>query len=357
MFKLNLEKIEAAGLEKFKAEKNPAVVDDYGEQLKDLFLIRNPRFRFMPDYQTELQQFTDQFLAGQLAEQSGSWFYFEWSNTLVHYLPEMDYLEARTARNKNLITAEEQQKFYQATIAVAGLSVGSHAALTIAMMGGAKNIKIADSDAVSVTNLNRLRYGAAVMGQKKAHLVAHIIAEMNPYANIYVYDDGVTEQNIADFLGGSEASPKLDILVEEIDNLAMKIVLRLEARKLKIPVIMATDNGDGVIADVERFDLNPEAQIFNGALGDITIEQFKNFNPAELPKLAAKVAGPELIVPRMLASLGEVGKTLYSWPQLGSAATFSGVAAAYLARRIATGADIKSGKYDLNLDKIFGISE
>jgi hypothetical protein len=141
------------------------------------------------------------------------------------------------------------------------------------------------------------------------------------------------------------------VLAEGVDNLMAKINLRRLCKVSAIPVLMATDNGDNVIVDVERYDVDPGLEIFNGALGDFG--QFESFKPEDLPKLATKVAGPELIVPRMLASLLEVGRTLYSWPQLGSAATFTGVATAYLIRSIATGKPVKSGKYDLNLDNIF----
>jgi hypothetical protein len=55
----------------------------------------------------------------------------------------------------------------------------------------------------------------------------------------------------------------------------------------------------------------------------------------------------------MLTSLLEVGKTLYSWPQLGDAATLSGVAVAYIAKRLALKEKIRTGKLEINLDRIF----
>jgi hypothetical protein len=55
----------------------------------------------------------------------------------------------------------------------------------------------------------------------------------------------------------------------------------------------------------------------------------------------------------MLESLLQVGKTLYSWPQLGDAATLSGVAVAYIVRKLALGEPVKSGKLEVNLDAIF----
>jgi len=352
MYKFNCEKIEISEKSKNDLEVLK-IVDDFESQLLELFLIRNPQFRFNKDYKESYEKFSGDFLKTKDSKTAGNWFFFPWNKTLIHYLPEEEYFEVRTARNKNLITNEEQVKYYNSTIAIAGLSVGSHAALTLAMTGGAKNLKLADFDNVSVSNLNRLRYGASVLGENKALIAARIIAEINPYSNIYIYDDGITEANIEDFVTGSKDSPKSDFIIEGVDNLEMKIRLREAAKKNKLPLIMATDNGDGIIVDVERYDVEQDLSLFNGAIGNFTLEDFKNFPPQELPKLATKVAGPDFIVPRMLGSLLQVGRTLYSWPQLGTAATFTGVASAYLTRAILNGRPIKSGKYDLNLESFF----
>src|SRR3990167_10414315 len=41
----------------------------------------------------------------------GRWVFFPWSNQLLHILDSEDFQELRTARNRNLITKEEQRKF------------------------------------------------------------------------------------------------------------------------------------------------------------------------------------------------------------------------------------------------------
>jgi hypothetical protein len=215
------------------------------------------------------------------------------------------------------------------------------------MMNIGRHFKIADPDVVSGSNTNRIRVDFTHINERKCDLISQYIHQLNPYAIVESYTDGITEENIDDFLKG------INVLVEEVDNLEMKIRLRLEAKKRQIPVVMATDNGDNVIVDIERYDLTPDLKIFNGLVGDLTIEQFQKFPPTELPILAAKIVGPELIVSRMLSSLGEVGKTLYSWPQLGDAATLSGVAVAFVVKKILLGEPVKTGKIGINLDQIF----
>lgn len=340
--------------EAFKKRLSPrVVVDRFDLLLEDLFLIRNPKYKFIKDYRAELAAFTEEYIGGKFPEESGVWFYFPWNSTLAHYLPAAEHLELRTARNKYLITKEEQEKFYNAAIGIGGLSVGSHAALTINLMGGARRIRLADPDEISASNLNRIRYSYLSLGQRKVDMVVRHIYEVDPYAEPESFGSGLTPENAEQFF---EGPPKLDLLIEEMDNLEMKIRAREEARRRRIPVIMATDNGDGVIVDVERYDLEPDLPLFAGAAGNLTLEEFQSFPPPELPRLATKIAGPKFVAPRMLKSLPEVGKTLYSWPQLGDAATLAGVAMSYLAKRIILGEPVASGKYEINLDAIFDSS-
>lgn len=340
--------VTKGSLEQFSKERPVwQVIDRYEELIKEIFLIRNPRYKFGGDYQTELAAFIADHLGGRPIAEAGQWFYFERDKKVVHFLPDRMHQEIRTARNKNIITAEEQEKCYDFTVGIAGMSVGSHPALTLAMMGAARRIKIADPDVISGSNLNRIRYDFTKLGENKCDLVEELIYKMNPYAEVHAYPQGVTEENIHEFLDG------LDVLVEEVDHLEMKIQLRLEAKKRGIPVVMATDNGDNVIVDIERYDLDPNLQIFNGVAGDLTLDEFKTFPPMELPRLATKIAGPKVVANRMLESVLEVGKTLYSWPQMGDAATLAGVAIAYVVKRLALGEPLASGKLEVNLDAIF----
>lgn len=322
-------------------------IDRYKEMLEELFLVRNPRFKFIPNHDVEFAAFLEEHRGGEELTRVGEWVYFPWNSTLMHVLPHELHQEMRTARNRDLITKEEQAKLYDAVLAIAGLSVGSHTALTVSMMGMAREIRIADPDTISGSNLNRIRYDYTKIEQGKCNVLTELLYQMNPYAKVVAFPEGVNDRNVGAFLDGAR------ILFEETDNLEMKIRLRLEARARKIPVVMGTDNGDGVIIDVERFDNNPTLQLFNGVIGDINIEEFKKFPPHELPKLATKIAGPNVVVPRMLTSLSQVGKTLYSWPQLGDAATLCGVATAYAAKRILLGEPLREGKTEVNLDALF----
>lgn len=330
-------------------DKNPTlgIVDQYSRNLEELFLLRNPKYRFDKNYTSDFEKFLRKHTQGE-PDKKSVWFYYPWLKQCIHFLPDKMHQELRTGRNRNLITKEEQKKYYEAKITVLGMSVGSHVATTIAMTGGSKNMNLADPDIYSGDNLNRVRTGFQDVGINKAVAVARKLYEMDPYANYGVYPKGLNENNVEEILDES------DIIVEEMDDLYWKLKIRGLARTRGIPVVMGTDNGDGTIVDIERFDLDRSYPILHGTIDNLTAEQCKDINPHELPKVYAKVAGAELAVPRMLESVTEVGKTLYSWPQLGTAADLCGTVVAYLTRRIILKEpNIKSGRYEVNLDSIF----
>lgn len=320
------------------------LVDEIKANLKEIFLLHNPVYKFDSNYEKQFDNFWQRYNHNDF----GQWFYFPWSNTLVRYLPEDLHFELRTGRNKNLITAKEQNRFYYSTAVFLGMSVGSHIALTVAMIGGIRRMKLADPDTFSGDNLNRVRTGFQNIGLNKTIVIARQIYEINPYAQIEIYPEGLDEINVQQIL------EDVDIIIEETDNPYWKLCIRELARGRGTPVLMATDNGDGIIVDIERYDTNRNLPILNGLIGTISANGFKNMPPRELPKLAGKIAGANLTVPRMLESVAAVGKTLYSWPQLGTAATMAGSVIVYLARRIILGdKNIKSGRYSINPDKIF----
>jgi tRNA threonylcarbamoyladenosine dehydratase len=286
---------------------------------------------------------------GQPLYDCGNWFYYPWLRTVIHFLPDAMHQELRTGRNRNLITSEEQKKFYQSTIGCLGMSVGSHVALTIVMTGGGGTIKLADPDVISGSNLNRIRTGFPNLEVPKTVAVARQITEINPYNKIHLYQKGVDDKILEEFL----SRPKLDVLVEETDQPYIKIKARFLAKKYKVPVIMAADNGDNTIVDVERFDLNSKRKILHGIVGSMRPEDVANVSPGDLPKVIARIAGANMAVPRMLESVREVGKSLYSWPQLGTAASLCGVVLAYIARKITVGDKVRQGRFDVSIEKFF----
>src|SRR6185503_19607804 len=124
--------------------KIQVVIDDYEEEQLELFGINNPSKVYTATFKDEFSSYYKALKSEKPLYKDGNWVYFPWSCKLVHVLKEDNFQLVRTARNRNLISHEEQKKFHNATIGIGGLSVGSSVAFALALQGGPKHIKLAD---------------------------------------------------------------------------------------------------------------------------------------------------------------------------------------------------------------------
>ncbi|MBO8164539.1 MAG: Rv1355c family protein [Brevibacillus sp.] len=310
--------------------------DQIEAMLRDLIKTRTPGQVLT---EAELAERIDKLLDKAKRDEYGKWIYYPWSGRLVHLLDEQEFQELRLNRNRYKLTAEEQAACFRLTIGIVGLSVGNAVALTLAMEGGFGHVKLADFDTLDLSNMNRLRAGVHEIGLPKTVLAARQIYEINPYARITLFSDGVTADNLDRFLLGEQP---VDILVDECDSIDMKFSLRERARTLGIPVLMETS--DRGMLDVERFDLEPDRPLFHGLC-----EQ----RPDPESRVAAvlKLTGIHTISTRAAVSLLEIGQTITTWPQLASDVMLGGAAVAAAVRRIALGRPLASGRRYLDVEE------
>lgn len=326
------------------------VIDDIEAQLEELYRIRNPKSIQIGVVKKAVKRFVDEMMTSA-AETYGVWVWYPWIQTLVHFLPETEHTELRTARNRNLITVDEQEAYYKSPVGIVGLSVGNAVASVIAHTGGGKYMRLADHDVLSGSNINRIRVGFDSVGLSKTTIACREIYLVNPYAEVSVYEEGITAKNISTFL--LKPTP-LKVVVDEMDSLYLKIQLRLYARKYRIPVVMAADNGDGIVVDIERFDLDPKRPLLHGHVPEKELLAITpNITRMEAAKIISLWVGPQNISDRMKDSLMEIGKSLYTWPQLGNAALLAGAVMGYVVRRIVTGQSINEGKIIFSPDVFF----
>ncbi|MEK7650489.1 MAG: ThiF family adenylyltransferase [Patescibacteria group bacterium] len=325
------------------------IIDSVEGSLRELFFIQNPQFKKeMPTAVGPLKE----FLSTQKTE--GIWIYLPWSKKIIHSLPEELYYKLRTTRNRNIINDAEQTNYRSISVGIAGLSVGSAILSALVTSGGPKKLKIADFDTIEVSNLNRIHAKITDLGSNKAEVAARNVWELDPFAELSVWSSGVTKDNIEDFVAGA---PKLDVFIDEMDSIDLKIISRLVCKKLKIPVLMATDNGDGIILDVERFDLEPDRKIFHGLVQNEIDENspsdFANLDFKKWLRLATMIVHPDFLTERMIDSIPQIGKTISAIPQLGTSASVAGTATSFVVRRIANKEAMPSGRYTLNFEEVF----
>ncbi|GAA2326205.1 ThiF family adenylyltransferase [Streptomyces kunmingensis] len=286
--------------------------------------------------------------AGTDRHRYGTWVWYPWSGRLVHVLPEAEFRRLRADRNRDKITAVQQRRLRGCRIGVIGLSVGNSAALTCAMEGVGGSFRLADFDQLGLSNLNRLRAGVHDLGLAKTVLCARQMYETDPYLDIELWQEGITEDNLEAFFGA--AGRPLDLLIEECDTTWVKVAAREHARGRRVPVLM--DMNDRGMLDVERFDQEPARPLFHGRAGDITAQDVRALDPAGTLAFLLQVCDTDRLSPAMSDALGRIGSTLSSWPQLASGVQLGGALVTDTARRILLGEPVGSGRYYVDLEAL-----
>ncbi|TSC83752.1 MAG: UBA/ThiF-type NAD/FAD binding protein [Parcubacteria group bacterium Gr01-1014_13] len=240
------------------------VVDISGKTLRDEFNLE------WGNYAQKLFEIKGNYL------DYGFYAYYAERNELVRYCPPLWHHVVAVASSSKLLADPKnsltwmqiRNLFENTTIAVAGCSVGSNVIHCAVMDLRPKNIKIADKSVYKMENINRVRlsYGEMVKSQaertsvadlslkNKAKVIAGQLYAVDPFLNVYIYDEGIDEKNIDSFLGQYEGEPRTDVVVEEVDDPRIKILIRQEARKRGLPMVMVTDIGSAVQLDVLRYD-------------------------------------------------------------------------------------------------------
>lgn len=319
--------------------QNYQLVDDYEHQVDELLKIRSlANSSIKENFKVHKINFIEKEPFCMVA--------FPWNKKVVKLLAEDYFFEVRTNRNKLKITEDEQQALKQKCVGVIGMSVGRAVATTLVLEGVAGTIKLADFDTLDLSNLNRLKAPVYDLGLPKVISVARELMSINPYLKLELFSEGITNSNLSDFITGENP---IDLLIEECDSLPVKISSRLKAREFQVPVIMETS--DRGMLDVERFDLEPNRPIFHGKIKELdwnetikTKEGYQEllFSLVDYPNLSEKAK----------RSMQEIGKSISTWPQLGSAVVLGGGTVTHTARKILLGEKVDSGRYYIDIDEL-----
>jgi molybdopterin/thiamine biosynthesis adenylyltransferase len=280
--------------------------------------------------------------AAEIVEESPRFVHYPWRRAVVKILGPRSYRRLRLDRNRNLITAEEQDRLGRLHIGVIGLSAGHVVAHTLAMQGLCGEMRLADFDDLELSNLNRVPAGVFDLGLNKTTVAARRIAELDPYLVVRTTPSGVSADNIDEFLDG------LDVVVEECDSLDVKVSIREAARSHRLPVLMATS--DRGLIDVERFDLEPDRPIFHGLLGDVDPVSLAGLSADEKVPYVLRLIEVAGLSARAAASLLEVGHAIVTWPQLAGDVTLGAGPVAEAVRRIGLCQPLSSGRVRLNVE-------
>jgi hypothetical protein len=224
-------------------------------------------------YEEEVERYealvADAMANGQLEPNYGTYVVDHSRGDLYLVAPERWHRLALVTSNSKLLTdpageltwAQIREKLEGAVIGFVGMSVGGNLLEGWLREARPKRVKVADPDWVELTNLNRgermsLRHVVAPRSARfdpansydvpriaKAEYIAYEQQLVDPYLEIDVYKEGINRENLDRFLMGGNGEPPIDILVEEMDNLDLKILVRQAARPHGIDVVMMSDFG------------------------------------------------------------------------------------------------------------------
>ncbi len=144
-----------------------------------------------------------------------------------------DYAAA-FSRNLGLVNPQEQERLRTSRVAVAGLGgVGGVHLTTLARMGIGR-FRIADFDTFEIHNFNR-QAGAlmSTLDRPKTEVMREMVLDINPEAEVEVYPQGLTRDNVTAFLAG------VDVALDGLDFTAVDVrgLFYAEAWRLGIPVV------------------------------------------------------------------------------------------------------------------------
>ena len=131
-------------------------------------------------------------------------------------MPTTFHYATAFSRNLGWVTQAEQDKLRSSRVAIAGMGgVGGVHLLTLARLG-IGHFTIADPDTFDVVNFNR-QAGAfmSTVDLAKAPTMANMARDVNPQADIRVFDIGIDESNVDEFLRGAY------LYVDAIDGFAV----------------------------------------------------------------------------------------------------------------------------------------
>ncbi len=145
-------------------------------------------------------------------------------------------------RNWPIIPQETQKKLSRLKVAIAGCGSTGGGFIDGLLRLGVQSFHLADDGGYERNNLNRQFVFLNDIDQNKATVHARRIKELNPEANVQVWSEGLTENNVFDFVSDC------DFVFDAIDvttaaGMAMKLRLHEVLHEKRVPTGSALDLG------------------------------------------------------------------------------------------------------------------
>lgn len=194
-------------------------------------------------------------------------------------------MEDQFSRTKTLIGEEAFYKLQKSTVAIFGIGgVGSFAVEALAR-AGVGNLVLIDKDDVSITNINRQIHSTLkTVGKPKVEVMRDRILEINPEANVEIYNEFYMPENRKDMI-----KKEYSYIIDAVDTVKAKIDLVVTADSYNIPIISAMGAGNKLdptrfeVTDIYKTSVCPLAKVMRKELKAHGIKKLKVVYSKEEP--------------------------------------------------------------------------
>jgi tRNA threonylcarbamoyladenosine dehydratase len=137
-------------------------------------------------------------------------------------------------RNMGFWNCRTQQAICDTRIGIAGLGGAGYLVGVEAARIGVQRFTVADPEAFEPVNSNRvLAVGSDTVGRNKAEVFVNEIQRINPTAQVRIFTEGVTPENVREFMHQTE----IVLDATELSMPELGTMICREARRINVPVI------------------------------------------------------------------------------------------------------------------------
>jgi molybdopterin/thiamine biosynthesis adenylyltransferase len=192
---------------------------------------------------------------------------------------EDDY-QKMFGRNIGIVTEQEQKKLRETTIAVAGIGGIGGASLFNLVRIGIGRLKIADPEDFAYSDLNRQQGSSyTTVGSKKVEVLQQALKSINPYVSIDAFPEGLTENNLENFLEG------VSLVIDGLDFFCLSIRKSLfdACRKRGLYILSCPIFGFGTSLAIFSPEGPSFGQFFGSVPKEIDTKYAMNFGRSYFP--------------------------------------------------------------------------
>jgi molybdopterin-synthase adenylyltransferase len=204
----------------------------------------------------------------------------------------------RYRRNIGTIGTDGQKRLLEARVAIVGAGGLGGTIIELLARQGVGFMRIIDDDSFTLHNLNRqLLATERTVGMNKAVVAATRVAEVNSDVETHAVPAMFNEDNALELLSG------MDVVVDALDSINLRLLLCRIAQKLKIPLVHAAIAGfTGQVGTILPTGPGLE-KLYKTTSGlDKGIETVLG-NPAATAALAAAIQAQEVV--KLMTGMGE----------------------------------------------------